>query len=109
MDEIRRIQAWYASHCDGVWEHDHGVTITTLDNPGWHVLVDLVGTSLENCPFAELHREGQANGEWIRVRKVSGRIEGACGPTSLAVVLAEFLRWAESAVSKGEGEQDDHM
>ena len=26
---------WFASHCDGDWEHDLGIRIETLDNPGW--------------------------------------------------------------------------
>jgi hypothetical protein len=28
------IVAWFARHCDGDWEHDLGIRIATLDNPG---------------------------------------------------------------------------
>jgi hypothetical protein len=31
------IQKWYSAQCDGEWEHDLGVAIGTLDNPGWSV------------------------------------------------------------------------
>ncbi|WP_328686786.1 immunity 53 family protein [Streptomyces caniferus] len=31
------LPSWYASHCDGDREHEGGVTIKTLDNPGWAV------------------------------------------------------------------------
>lgn len=53
------IQDWYEAQCDGDWEHDYGVEINTLDNPGWMVKVDLTGTSLEGASFAtvdETHR-----------------------------------------------------
>jgi hypothetical protein len=35
MDEIRELQQWYLAQCDGDWEHEWGVQIGTLDNPGW--------------------------------------------------------------------------
>jgi hypothetical protein len=28
------LQGWYATQCDGDWEHEYGVSIETLDNPG---------------------------------------------------------------------------
>ena len=36
-DELSWLQQWYSAHCDGEWEHGFGVTIATLDNPGWSV------------------------------------------------------------------------
>ncbi|MEU1470579.1 Imm53 family immunity protein [Streptomyces sp. NPDC005761] len=38
------LQHWYASHGDGGWEHEWGVTIGTLDNPGWTVMISLEET-----------------------------------------------------------------
>ncbi|MFE2849501.1 Imm53 family immunity protein, partial [Streptomyces scopuliridis] len=29
------LQNWYTQQCDGDWEHEWGVKIATLDNPGW--------------------------------------------------------------------------
>jgi hypothetical protein len=51
MELIEQIQVWYAAQCDGDWEHQYGVSIETLDNPGWSVTIDLSGTSLENIRF----------------------------------------------------------
>nr|WP_314269389.1 Imm53 family immunity protein [uncultured Kingella sp.] len=31
------MQQWYQSKYNGTWEHGHGLTIATLDNPGWEV------------------------------------------------------------------------
>ena len=41
------IENWYESHCDGDWEHDFGVSIDTLDNPGWLVKINLDDTGRE--------------------------------------------------------------
>ncbi len=43
---IAFIEAWYVSHCDGEWEHEFGIRIATIDNPGWHLEIDIVDTSL---------------------------------------------------------------
>jgi hypothetical protein len=39
MDEFSELQDWYAAHCNGEWEHQHGVVIESLDNPGWWVKI----------------------------------------------------------------------
>ncbi|MET9563851.1 Imm53 family immunity protein [Streptomyces tauricus] len=33
------MQNWYAQQCDGDWEHEWGVEIAMLDNPGWNVSI----------------------------------------------------------------------
>ncbi|MEH0820740.1 Imm53 family immunity protein [Micromonospora sp. CPCC 205714] len=44
------LQAWYATQCDGEWEHEFGIQIETVDNPGWSVSIDLGDTALSGCP-----------------------------------------------------------
>jgi hypothetical protein len=36
------IQKWYLSQCDGDWEHQYGIRIDTLDNPGWLIKIDII-------------------------------------------------------------------
>ena len=43
-DVLGQFQAWYLERCNDEWEHSYGVNITTLDNPGWTVDVDLADT-----------------------------------------------------------------
>ncbi len=62
MGLVEQIQAWYAAQCDGGWEHQYGVSIETLDNPGWCVMVDLSGTSLENISF-QTYQEDKGEAE----------------------------------------------
>ncbi len=63
MGLVEQIQAWYAAQCDGGWEHQYGVSIETLDNPGWCVMVDLSGTSLENISFQTYQEDKGAEEE----------------------------------------------
>ncbi len=39
--------AWYSRHSDGDWEHDLGIRIGTLDNPGWSLDVRIGDTELD--------------------------------------------------------------
>jgi Immunity protein 53 len=45
------LQKWYQSQCNGDWEHSYGITIQTLDNPGWSLFVNLDGTMMEERSF----------------------------------------------------------
>jgi len=71
---IEDLQTWYEAQCDGDWEHDYGVSITTLDNPGWGVKINLYGTILENKVFEEIVLEdGQG---WIDCRVIDNQFRG---------------------------------
>ena len=35
------LMQWRLDQCDNDWEHCHGVSIGTLDNPGWTLRIDL--------------------------------------------------------------------
>ena len=56
-DTIMRLQDWFAAQCDGDWEHGAGITVGTLDNPGWYATVYVDGTDLEGAPFEPLEAE----------------------------------------------------
>lgn len=40
-DPLKGLQDWYCSQCNGDWEHGYGVSIETLDNPGWSLKIEL--------------------------------------------------------------------
>lgn len=91
MSTISELQDWYSSQCDGVWEHDKGISIDTLDNPGWHLKVNLVGTKLEFRKCEEIKVE-RSETDWYVVRCNNGLFEGFCGSRNLEEVLIIFLR-----------------
>ena len=31
---------WYSAQCDEDWEHQYGVKLETLDNPGWSLIIE---------------------------------------------------------------------
>ena len=35
------LENWYESQCDGNWEHDYGVKIENIDNPGWSITINI--------------------------------------------------------------------
>ena len=106
MDDLAWLTRWYASQCNGGWEHQNGVKLETLDNPGWILTINLEGTDLENRPF-----EPQRNGTeseaydptsvvswWIcRVEKEKKEFIAACGPHDLLAIISIFRDWADHA------------
>ena len=83
------VQAWYATQCNGEWEESYGIKIETLDNPGWHVHIDLADTRWSDLSVAtsEVHRSEH---DWVSVQAGVGRFTAACGPLNLGEVLHHF-------------------
>jgi hypothetical protein len=65
-DLLKCLQDWYVSQCDGGWEHTYGISIDTLDNPGWHLKVELTDTNLSDRPFDEIIFDGEDKNDWYR-------------------------------------------
>ena len=100
MNSLQKLQAWYLSACNGDWEHSSGVTIGTLDNPGWSFTVDLMGTSLEGKQFTT-RRHGVGEGaspegiDWIYCEVENNQFCGHGGPEKLEELIQIFLAWAQ--------------
>ncbi|MFG1863456.1 immunity 53 family protein [Microbispora bryophytorum] len=99
-DPFGFLQRWYAAQCDGEWEHAYGVKIDTLDNPGWNIAVDLVGTDLEGHAFGWRSLD-RTEDDWIHIRSDGRLFQGACGPLNLAEMVAEFAKFATTPASTG--------
>ena len=93
MDELRRLQEWYTSQCDGDWEHEYGLRIATLDNPGWSVEIDLAETELEAAVYAPVE-DLSSEREWVHTWVDAEKFHGDGGPSMLATILRHFLDWA---------------
>ena len=94
MDLISKIQDWYHSNCNGEWEHDFGVNIGTLDNPGWSVEIDLSGTPLQNKSFNEI-KLNRTDDNWIHCWVENKKFNAACGPRNLDEALEIFINWSQ--------------
>lgn len=58
---IKWLQDWYFENCNGDWEHTYGITIETLDNPGWQLKICLEDTKYENIGIDSYERQDQYN------------------------------------------------
>lgn len=83
------LQAWFAMQVDGDWEHEDGITIETLDNPGWAVSISLAGTSHAETSLPEqaVHRSEH---DWHVVKVENREFRADCGPLNLGEVLHLF-------------------
>lgn len=87
--------AWYKVHCDGLWEHTHGIKLETLDNPGWILTVDLIHTNLQGLTMAELSEgcspdDHPVSPRWIHCVVRENRFQGTCDPTQVARLFLVF-------------------
>jgi hypothetical protein len=90
---LERLQEWYVAQCDGNWEHSFGVTIGTLDNPGWQVRLDLQETSHSGRSFDRVERH-RTDHDWLVCWVENDVFQMACGPRNLQEALELFMAWA---------------
>lgn len=96
MNSMEWIQKWFVSQCNGDWEHRLGITIESLDNPGWKVVVGLEDTVLDGVPFAPVRIE-RSEHNWLACLVRDKQFEGFGGPDNLAEILEVFRTWSEVA------------
>ncbi|MFH8715852.1 immunity 53 family protein [Streptomyces zaomyceticus] len=94
------LQGWYSGQCDEDWEHEWGVKIDTLDNPGWSVRIDLEETDLEERDFPRQELE-RGKDDWVAAWTSDRAFHAACGPGNLTEALALFRRWAVENAPSG--------
>lgn len=99
MNALAQLQEWYRTQCNGDWEHTYGVSIGTLDNPGWTLEVDLAGTALMGRRF-ETVSHGVAAGsveddeDWFFCEVKGAKFVAAGGPRKLDEMILTFVNWA---------------
>ena len=101
MTELAWMQRWYQQHCDGVWEHAHGIKIETLDNPGWEVEIEVRDTPYQKCAMDEM-RIDASDTDWIHCQVSDGCFRGFGDPSKLEIILRQFRHWIEGC-SEGLG------
>lgn len=95
VDDFKWLESWYFSQCDGDWEHEYGVKITTTETQGWCVNIDLLGTELEGKNFENVNiKIDETN--WIKCMVKNNKFEGFGGKVNLLEVLHLFRAWAEN-------------
>ena len=88
------LMTWYQSNCDGDWEHQNGIEIGTLDNPGWYLEVNLQDTSKDGCVIQRELTE-RTETDWIDVKTKNNKFLAAGGPGNLAEIINLFVMFVE--------------
>ena len=92
---LQRLSEWYSGRCDGDWEHGHGFRISTLDNPGVAIEIDLRGTPLVTVPFPERKYHYESSTEWMVCSRTDAHFVGRGAPGRLEDIVLVFLDWAD--------------
>ncbi|WP_426192982.1 immunity 53 family protein [Massilia sp. DWR3-1-1] len=94
MSALVGLQNWYASQCDGDWEHSFGIQIETLDNPGWWLEIDLSDTDALRHEFDPVQRgDALQDARWIDCRVEKGKFIATGGAHCLEEMAMVFLTW----------------
>ena len=101
MEPVDFLQAWYLAQSNGHWEQSRGVTIESLDNPGWLVTIDLEGTRLEGRVMRTVARDASKR-DWLLCEVNRNRFRGQGDPGKLLAILRVFQEWAESETERAE-------
>ncbi len=87
---------WFSMQCDGSWEHGEGITIETLDNPGWSIKVSLDGTLLQDKSFVPIKKgnpDDENDAEWIDCYKQDDCFIAYGGREMLEEIIRIFIDW----------------
>jgi hypothetical protein len=88
------LAGWYQSHCDGDWEHQNGIRIGTLDNPGWWLDVDLGETKHAGRVRSQELIQRSEN-DWVFLEVKDNRFRARGGPGNLAELIGLFATFVE--------------
>ena len=91
---IKWISEWYENNCDGEWEQNYGITIDTLDNPGWSISIDLIDLDIEFSSIPWTFIEKSQN-DWYGYKIENGKFEASGDPTKLTFLLNKFKEIVE--------------
>ena len=93
--DLSKLMTWCSAQWDDELEHDLGVSIETLDNPGWMLKVKLVGTNLAEVEMPELE-EGSDDSSypdtspWIHCSIQNREFVGASDLSQLHRLISVF-------------------
>jgi hypothetical protein len=98
MEILDWIQNWFKTNCDGEWEHREVIQITTLDNPGWEIEIDISKTSIANMDLKWILNENGRK-DWHGVKIENQKFTAAGDSGKLIFILGLFREMIEKIES----------
>lgn len=92
------LMAWFRSNCDGDWEHQHGIQIGTLDNPGWYLDVSIEDTPQAGKVVARKLVE-RTETDWTAVEVKDNTFRAHGGPGNLSELIDLFAAFVEGRLT----------
>lgn len=93
MEVLKWLTDWYKSNCNGDWEHSYGIKIDTLDNPGWHIHIDLLETSLEGKLISEKNEKN--DNDWYSIISDGETFKAYGDMDKLGLLFDKFREFVE--------------
>ncbi|SDI19760.1 Immunity protein 53 [Chryseobacterium taeanense] len=100
MKNIEAIQEWFKLQCNGDWEHEYGVKIQTINNPGWNVHIDLSDTVLDGFKIDENLDNGDR--DWFFIQSDGKVFSGSGDSNKLNTILDKFVTFALDNIGKSD-------
>jgi len=89
---LQWIQKWYTSRTDDDWEHQFGLEIGTLDNPGWVVKIDVKETPWQYAEFSPVNAQDGVD-NWLTCEVKDGQFIAFGDSMKLETILTIFKNW----------------
>ena len=93
-EALEWLMHWYRAQRDGDWQHQQGIKIGTLDNPGWYVDIDLSGTHEEGRTLEKTRIENSEH-DWLFFEVQNNLFRGRGGPENLGELIRAFARFVD--------------
>jgi hypothetical protein len=94
-DHLEWLDSWYRRQCNGDWEHRQGMRLQPLEKAGWHLTINLAGTSAVNARPQQLRLDTKGGG-WLSCSIAGECFEGSGDPRKLEQIIGVFRRWVET-------------
>jgi hypothetical protein len=89
LNNIQWLEHWYKNECNGDWEHTYGISIQTIDNPGWSIQIDLSDTCYEKLEkFTESKEISDL--DWYVIKIKDEKFHAVGDPSKLDFLIGKF-------------------
>ena len=78
-----------------MWEHQYGISIQTIDNPGWEIKISLAGTPYSDLQM-NLFRCDRSDFDWICCKIENSVFYAYGGPMNLGEMLEYFINMCKN-------------
>lgn len=97
MGLLNWLQDWYIQECiiNNNYNSDEIINIDTIDNPGWHIRINLKGIKSTRKILDEINVDN-GDDDWVFIKMNSGVFEGVGDKNKLVYILQFFKAWCQN-------------